>query len=99
MECTLCNKQYVGKAVAAFNIILNNHRKDTKNQKAILACRDLQQQGHNCNSHAKFIIIGKLINTSSFKDILLESLIQLENVWVQKLKTLVPYGINQELTK
>ena len=39
MERTLCNKQYVGKAETTFNIRLNNHRKDTKDPHAILACR------------------------------------------------------------
>ena len=39
-ECRLSNKQYVRKAETVFNIRLNNHRKDTKNQNAILACRD-----------------------------------------------------------
>ena len=72
MECTLCNKQYVGKAEIAFNIRLNNHRKDTKS--ATLACRHFQQQGLNSNSHIKFIIIDKLVNTSSSKDILRERL-------------------------
>ena len=61
MECTLCNKQYVEKAETGFNINLNNHRNNTKNAKAILACRHFQEQGHNFNSHAKFEIIEKLI--------------------------------------
>ena len=64
MECTLY-KQYVGKAETAFNIRLNNHRKDTMNPNAILACRHFQKQGHNFNSLAKFRIINKLVNTSS----------------------------------
>ena len=99
MEYTQCNKQYLGKADSTFNIRLNNHRKDIKNLNAILACRHFQQQGHNFNSHAKFIIIDKLVNTSSSKDILSEHLIQRENFWIQKLKTLVPYRLNQELSK
>ena len=99
MECTLCNKQYIGKVDTAFHIRLNSHRKDTKDPNAILACRHFQQQGHNFNSHAKFIIIDKLVNTSSSKDILCEHLIQRENFWIQKLKTLVPYGLNQEFSK
>ena len=82
MECTLCNKQYVGKAETAFNIRLNNHRKDTENPNAILACRPFQQHGHNFNSHAKFIIIDKLVNTSSSEGILHERLIQRENFWI-----------------
>ena len=36
-----------------------------------------------------------IVNTSSSKDILHELLMQLENFWIQKLKTLVPYGLNQ----
>ena len=94
MECTLCNKQCVGKAETAFNIRLNNHRKNTTNPNAILACRQFEQQGHNFNSQAKLIIIDKLVNTSSCKDLLLERLIQRENFWIQKLKALVPYGLN-----
>ena len=90
MECTLCNKQYIGKVDTAFHIRLNSHGKDTKDPNAILACRHFQQQGHNFNSHAKFIIIDKLVNTSSSKDILRERLIQRENFWMKKLKTLVP---------
>ena len=76
MECTLCNKYYVRKAETMFNGRLNNHRKDTKNPNAILACRHFQQQGHNFNSHALFIFIYKLVNNSSSKDILRERLIQ-----------------------
>ena len=99
MECTLCNKQYVGKTETAFNIRLNIHRKDTKDPNAMLACRHFQQQGHNFNSHAKYIIIDKLANASSSKDILRERLMQRENFWIKKLKTLVPLGLNQELSK
>ena len=99
MECTPCNKQYIGKVDTAFHIRLNSHRKDSKDPNAILACRHFQRQGHNFNSHAKSIIIDKLVNTSSSKDILCEHLIQRENFWIQKLKTLVPYGLNQEFSK
>ena len=49
MECTLCNKQYVGKAETPFHIRLNNHRKDTKDPNLVLACRLFQQQCHNFN--------------------------------------------------
>ena len=77
---------------------MDNHRKDTKGANAILACTHFQQQGHKFKNHAKFIIIAKLVNTSSSKDILSECLIQ-ENFWIQKLKTLVSYGLKQELSK
>ena len=98
IECTLCNKQYVGKAQTAFNIRLNNHRKDTKNPNKIQPCRHFQQQIHNFNnSHVKLIIIDKLVNTFNSKDILHERLMKREYFWIQKLTVLVPYGLNQEL--
>ena len=99
MECTLCNKQYVGKTETAFNIRLNIHRKDTKDPNTMLACRHFQQQGHNFHSHAKYIIIDKLVNASSSTDILRECLIQLENFWIQQLKILAPYGLNKKFNK
>ena len=80
MECTLCNKHYVGKEENSFNIRLNNHRMDAKNPNALLPCRYFQQQGPNFNSHTKFIIMDKLVNTFSSKDDLQEHLIQRENV-------------------
>ena len=79
MECTLRNKQYAGKAETAFNIRLSNPRKDTKNPNAILACRHFQQQSHNFDSHTKFMVIDKLVNTASTKDTLHEYLTQSEN--------------------
>ena len=90
--------QYVGKAETAFNLRLNNHRKDTKKPNSILTCKHFQEQGHNFSKHAKFIIIDKLVNLHSSKEALREMLV-IENFWIQKLKTLVPFGFNQELSK
>ena len=62
IECILCKIQYDAKSDTTFNIRLNNPRKVTK--KPILACKHFQQQGHNFNKHAKFIITDKLVNLS-----------------------------------
>ena len=99
MECILCQVQYVGKAESAFNLRLNNHRKDTKQPNSILACKHFQKQGHNFNKHVKFIIIDKVVNLHGFKEALQEMLVIRENFWIQKLKTLVPFGPNQEFSK
>ena len=32
LECVMCKIQYVGKSETSFNVRLNNHRKDIKNQ-------------------------------------------------------------------
>ena len=99
MECTLCTKQYVGKAETSFNLRLNNHRKDVKKDDAIMAYKHFQQQGDNFNKHAKFTIIDKLTNTSKSMEILTQRLIERENLWILKLDTLYPKGLNMELTK
>ena len=62
MECTICNLQYVGKNETLFNIRLNNHRKDVKDAKVILADKLFQKNGHKFNEHARFTIIDRLTN-------------------------------------
>ena len=99
MNSILCKILYVGKAETAFNLRLNNRRKDTKKPSSILACRLFKKQGHNFNKHAKFIIIDKLVNLHCSKEALREMLVIREDFLIQKLKTLVPFGLNQELTK
>ena len=62
--------QYAEKAETAFNLRFNNNRKDTKKPSSILACKHFQEQGHNFNKHAKFIIIDKLVNLHGSKEAL-----------------------------
>ena len=91
--------QYVRKEEAAFNLRLNNHRKDTKKPNSILACKNFQEQTHNLNNHSKFIISDKLVSLHGSKEALREILVVRENLWIWKLKTLAPFAINQELSK
>ena len=97
MECTICNLHHVGKNETLLNIRLNNHMEDVKDHKAILADKHFQKNGHRFNEHARFMIIDRLANTNLDKEILRERLIQRERFWVQKLETLYPKGLNQEL--
>ena len=99
MECILRKMQYAEKAETAFNLRFNNNRKDTKKPSSILACKHFQEQGHNFNKHAKFIIIDKLVNLHGSKEALRKMLLVRENFWIQKLKTLAVFGLNQELSK
>ena len=69
MECTLRNKQYVGKRGIYFSTKLNNHRKDAKDANTILVTKYFQAVGHNFNKHAKFIIKDKLVSVNSTKDV------------------------------
>ena len=76
MEWILCKMQYVGKAEIAFNLRLNNYRKDTRKPNSILTCKYFQEKGHNFNKHAKFIIIDKLVNLHGSKEALQEMLVK-----------------------
>ena len=91
--------QYVGKVETAFNLRLNYHRKDTKKPNSILASKHFQEKGHNFNKHAKFISIEELVNLHGPKEALREMLVIRANFWIQKLKILVPFGFNHELSK
>ena len=81
MECILCKMQYVGKAETAFNIRLNNHRKDTKKPNSILAYDHFQEKGHNFNKHAEFIITDKLVNLHGSKEALWKKKKKKEALW------------------
>ena len=94
--------QYVGKNEPPFNIRLNNHRKDVKDPKAILADKHFQKSGHRFNERARFTIIDRVANTNldnkSFQNVLswryFHCLIQRGNFWIQKLETLYFKGLN-----
>ena len=81
--------QHVGKPETAFNRRLSS----------LQIFSGVQEQEHNLNNHAKFIIIGKLVNLHDSKEALREILAVRENFWIQKLKSLVSFRLNQELSK
>ena len=90
--------QYVGKAETAFNIRLNNHRKDVNNPKSIPAKFHLRKPEHSFNLHAKFTLIEELSNThTTDKETLKFQLKRREDFWIQKLEMLTPKELNQEL--
>ena len=51
MQCELCKKQYIEKAETAFNIRLNDHRKDVKDTYATLMCKHFQEPGQKFRKH------------------------------------------------
>ena len=79
LEYYIWNIQYVGKSDTAFNIRLNNHGKNVKNPNATPAI-------HYHRS-------TKNIHTTS-AETLKERLKQRENLWILKLETLAPHGLN-----
>ena len=71
-------------------------------QNAILskleACKHFSNCNHVFHKHGKFILIEQLNNVKNTPtDILKQRLKDRENYWIKKLKTLTPFGLNQEL--
>ena len=100
MESILCNaRSNISKKQRQHLISKNNHRDDRRKPESILACKHFQQQGHSFSKQMKFIIKDKLVNLDDSKETLLELLVVREDFWIQKLKTLVPFGLNPEVSK
>ena len=96
LECLLCKIQYVGKSEIPFHIRLNNHRKDIKN--SIEACQHFNNWNHTFHKDGKFILIEQLNNIKNTSiEVLKQRLKDRENYWIKRLKTLTPFGLNQEL--
>ena len=85
------------KSGTSFNIRLNNHRKDSKNKKPILACNHFQNSNHNFQRDAKFTLIEQIMKSFTTTKQLRLLLKKWENLWILKLKTFYPNGLNQEL--
>ena len=98
LKCLLCEIQYVGKSETLFDIRLNNHRKDIKNPNTSEVFPHFNNLNHVFHKYGKFILIEELNskkNTSA--EILKRRLEDRENHWIKRLKTLTPFGLNQEL--
>ena len=97
LECSICQKQYVGKSEWPMNIRLNKHRNDVFRNDAIHVCQHFNQHGHNFNRDAKITIIEELKKKDQPITTMRKILEQREDFWIIKLKTLHPQGFNMEL--
>ena len=99
LQCKKCSIQYVGKTETPFNHRLNNHRNNAykSKQDTIPACRHFNENDHDFNRDAKFTIIEQIQDNNKTHSQKQKIILQRENFWILKLKTLTPYGLNQEL--
>ena len=93
-----CKIQYVGKTETPFHIRLNGHHLDEKNptEETIPADKHFTH-GHTFNKEAKFTIIEQIKNNNKSPKETITIILNRENFWIQRLQTLTPSGLNQEL--
>lgn len=88
LTCACCGIQYVGQTITPFNIRLNKHRSNIKLNKAGKAPRVAPH--FNIPGHSfKTTILQKIYNTDKRKLDLAES------IWIHKLNTVWPSGLNE----
>ena len=88
----------LGKPETPFHIRLNNDRKDIKNSNAIEAFQHFNSLNHAFHKHWKVILIEQLNNIKcTSTEVLKQRLKNRGNYWIKRRKTLIPFGLNQEL--
>ena len=60
IQCQVSQLQDTGKSETSFNMTLNNHRKDSKNENAILTCKYFQNLNHMLQQNAKFTLTEQI---------------------------------------
>ena len=98
LDCQKCGSQYVGKSETPFNIRLNNHRKDVNNVQATLSVsKHFREANHSFNRDAKFTLIEQIKNQTLSQKDMRKTLEDHEDLWILKLGTLRPNGLNDKL--
>ena len=97
MECRKCHTQYIGKSETLFNIRLNNHKSNAykPTNDSFPACKHFYGDVHDFNRDTEFTIIEQIRDTNqNTKKQINYTILQRENFWITKLKTLTLYGFN-----
>ena len=93
LQNTVCRK--VGDP---FSHKIEQPQERYKNPNAIKACKHFNNQNNFFQKHRKFILIEQLNNIKNAStEAPKQRLKDRKNYWIKRLKTLTPFGLNQEL--
>ena len=82
-----CNKQYVGETKTTLRLRFNNHLSTIRRNTDTPVATHFNQTGHSIND----ITITGIVQINRQDDSLRK---HLESVWIRKLNTISPLGIN-----
>ena len=92
------HKYFIDKCLNPFNVRLNNHRKDINNVQATLTVRKhFHEASHSFNQDAKFTLIEQIKNQKLSQKDMRKTPEDHEDLWILKLGTLRPNGLNDKL--
>jgi len=92
LTCNDCKKQYVGQTKRSFRLRFKEHLRDIINNRPVPVAEHI-----NSHSDPKPTItpaIIEVINMDPDSENSLRVRLKREKLWMLKLKTLVPYGMN-----
>ena len=93
IECTKCNKQYVGETENVLHIRMNDHGSDIKRrclEKPVAS--DFNSEGHSLEDLSIFVIEQIHKEEANFQK-------GKESHWIWALRSLVPEGLNYNLNQ
>ena len=93
MECTKCKLQCVGKTEMEFKLNKQPSQRCCNSSRSTFR----RKRYHDFHTDAKFTIIDHLQNIRLSKEIITELLKKRKNIWIRKLETLRPKGLNHKL--
>ncbi len=94
ITCQKCKKQYVGETKRAVGLRLKEHHLDVRKEKTSPVAQHFNLPGHSVNDIRGQIIVRIYKNPNRYETTLYRK--QMERVWMHKLKTLDPFGINKQ---
>lgn len=87
INCTLCNKQYVGETKNSMKEQFYGHKFDSVNKGQTPVAKHFNSDDHDIHAHLKIIMVE-----STFKNNITRK--NKESLYISKFKTLSPLGMN-----
>ena len=103
IECSNCGIRYVGETTQKLKDRINQHRSDIKRQQDTVVATHFNQQCKDIN-YLQIIPLEKVVRNvpQAYTTVIIERsdevrFLQREQVWIKKLNTLSPFGLNKRI--